>query len=253
MPDILARQHSATLRRFASSKVVVGFDYDGTLAPISVAPERARMRPSTRRLFHAVARRYPCVVISGRAHADLAARIGSVPVRHLSGNHGMEPWGQNAAYARCVARWATTLKACLDGHAGVFVEQKTYSLTVHYRRARDKTRVVRVVNDAVRTLRGTRVVAGSHAVNVVPRGAPNKGVALRRVRRLLGCDVAIFVGDDDTDEDAFGALPPSRLLAVHVGARGPTVAPFRLRNQLAIDDFLEVLLALRSPQRRDQP
>lgn len=165
----------------------------------------------------------------------------------------MEPWGQNAAYARSVARWATTLKACLDGHAGVFVEQKTYSLTVHYRRARDKTRVVRVVNDAVRTLRGTRVVAGSQAVNVVPRGAPNKGVALRRVCRLLACDSAIFVGDDDTDEDAFGALPPSRLLAVHVGARGPTVAPFRLRNQLAIDDFLEVLRALRSPRHRDQP
>lgn len=232
---------------------MVGFDYDGTLAPIAATPGRAHMRPSTRRLFHAVARRYPCVVISGRSRADLAARIGLVPVRHLSGNHGMEPWGERAAYAACVARWATTLTEGLAHHDGVFVERKTYSLTVHYRTARQKARVIREVNDAVRSLRGTRVVAGSQAVNVVPRGAPNKGVALRRVRGLLGCDVAIFVGDDDTDEDAFAALPPSHLLAVHVGTRQRTVAPFRLRNQLAIDDFLAALLALRSPRRRDQP
>jgi trehalose 6-phosphate phosphatase len=245
LPNILSSHNESTLRRFALSDVVVGFDYDGTLAPITATPDRAQMRPSTRRLLHAVARRYPCVIISGRSRADLAARIGSVPVRHLSGNHGIEPWGEKAVYAARVARWVSTLRACLAGHAGVFVEQKTYSLTVHYRTAREKARVIREVHDAVRSLRGTRVVAGSQAVNVVPTGAPHKGVALRRVRQLLGCDLAIFVGDDDTDEDAFGALPPSRLLSVHVGARGPTLAPFRLKNQLAIDDFLAALLALR--------
>ncbi len=245
MPNILSSINAPILRRFALSSVVVGFDYDGTLAPIAETPDRAHMRLATRRLFYAVARRYPCVVISGRGRADLAARIGSVPVRHLSGNHGMEPWGERPAYAAQVARWATTLRDCLAGHKGVFVEHKTYSLTVHYRKVREKARVIREVHDAVDTLRGTRVVAGSQAVNVVPKGAPNKGVALRRVRRLLACDHAIFVGDDDTDEDAFGALPSNRLLAVHVGVRGPTLAPFCLKNQLAIDDFLEALLALR--------
>ena len=248
MPNILSTACEPALRRFALSSVVVGFDYDGTLAPIAETPDQARMRPSTRRLFTAVARRYPCVVISGRSRADLAARIGSVPVRHLSGNHGMEPWGERPEYASRVARWARTLRDALAGHAGVFVEQKTYSLTVHYRKSRDKSRVIREVHAAVDALRGTRVVAGSQAVNVVPAGAPNKGVALRRVQRLLGCDLAIFVGDDDTDEDAFGALPPNRLLAIHVGTRGTTLAPFCLPNQLAIDVFLQRLLDLR-PRR----
>ena len=249
MPNILSAACEPALRRFALSNVVVGFDYDGTLAPIAETPDLARMRPSTRRLFNAVARRYPSVVISGRSRSDLSARIGSVPVRHLSGNHGMEPWGERPEYEAQVARWARTLRDGLAGHAGVFVEQKTYSLTVHYRKARDKSRVIRDVHAAVDALRGTRVVAGSQAVNVVPAGAPNKGVALRRVQRLLGCDVAIFVGDDDTDEDAFGALPPHHLLAIRVGTRGTTAAPFCLPHQAAIDVFLERLIALRSARR----
>lgn len=71
MTDILALRNQPVLERYASSNLLVAFDYDGTLAPIVSAPDRAHMRPQTRRLLKGVARRYPCVVISGRSRDDL--------------------------------------------------------------------------------------------------------------------------------------------------------------------------------------
>jgi trehalose 6-phosphate phosphatase len=87
MPHILAKRHIHKLANFASSNVLLGFDYDGTLAPLASNPGIARMRASTSRLLASVARRYPCVVISGRARDDLARHVGDIPVRQLSGNH----------------------------------------------------------------------------------------------------------------------------------------------------------------------
>jgi trehalose 6-phosphate phosphatase len=70
-------------------------------------------------------------------------------------------------------------------------------------------------------------------------------VALEHVRRLLSCDAAIYVGDDQTDEDAFAAGPPDRLLAIRVGARRGSRARYTLRNQAEVDDLLRALVALR--------
>src|SRR5690606_19595485 len=72
--DLLARRHAATLARFAHTSLLIAFDYDGTLAPITATPTAARMRAATRQLLKQLARRYPCVVISGRALDDVAER-----------------------------------------------------------------------------------------------------------------------------------------------------------------------------------
>lgn len=41
-------------------------------------------------------------------------------------------------------------------------------------------------------------------MNLIPRGAPHKGIALEKARVRFGCDTAIYVADDVTDEDVFG-------------------------------------------------
>ena len=75
MTHVLTGAGRELLRQFAWSNVLLAFDYDGTLAPIASDPERAALRPTTRRLLSEVARRYPCVVISGRARADAQSRL----------------------------------------------------------------------------------------------------------------------------------------------------------------------------------
>ncbi|HWV94312.1 MAG TPA: trehalose-phosphatase, partial [Vicinamibacterales bacterium] len=79
--DILAARHASALRTFARTHVLLAFDYDGTLSPIAPTPERARLPATTRRLLVRVARRYPLVVISGRALADISERVAEIGVQ----------------------------------------------------------------------------------------------------------------------------------------------------------------------------
>jgi trehalose 6-phosphate phosphatase len=249
MRHILAERHQPTLAGFASSNVLLGFDYDGTLAPIVADPAAARMRPSTRRLLASVARRYPSVVISGRARRDLVRRVGAVPVFQVCGNHGLEPWAAHPRYARQVRTWVGRLEEALSPYRGVVVEDKVYSVTVHYRHAHRRREAIAAIEEAARTLRGARSLGGVDAVSLVPRGAPTKGAALEHARRLLACDTAIYIGDDQTDEDAFQSAGPDRLLAIRVGAERASRAPYWLKSQPEIDRLLSALIALR-PGRR---
>jgi trehalose 6-phosphate phosphatase len=250
MTDILFRNHASPLASFASSNVVVAFDYDGTLAPLVSQPENARMRVRTRNLLAQVARRYPCVIISGRALADLAPRIGRIPVWHLSGNHGVEPWEPRPAFAARVRCWVKELSLRLDGHPGIAIENKRFSLTVHYRRAPRRREALETILNAVGTLPDARTIAGELAVSVLPREALGKGMALERVRRALACDKVIYVGDDETDEEAFAATAPESLLAIRIGTEGRSRARYRLKDQRHIDAFLVALLACRPLGRR---
>jgi trehalose 6-phosphate phosphatase len=252
MPYILDRRHVSTLAHFAASNVLIAFDYDGTLSAISPTPQRARMRASTRRLLRAVAERYPCVVISGRKRADVARRMASIPLWHIAGNHGVEPWGEKKIYATRVREWAGPLRASLATYKGVVLEDKTYSLTVHYRQARHKARAVKAIAQAVHGLRGARIMGGRDAINLVPLGAPHKGIALERLRSLLVCDTIIYVGDDDTDEDAFCAGEPDRLLAVRVGVKRNSRARHWLKSQVDVDKFLLTLLSMRPLRYRQR-
>ncbi len=245
MFHILSPRHIHRLADFASSNVLLAFDFDGTLAPIVSDPAAAKLRPATRRLLSAVAARYPCVIISGRARHDLARRVRSVPVFHLSGNHGLEPWAQSASYAERVQRWVRQLRARLASIQGVTIEDKTYSVTVHYRNAPRPRATAAAIDEAVRSLHGARSLGGKRAVSLVPRDAPTKGAALERARRLLACDTAVYIGDDQTDEDAFSAAHTDRLLAIRIGARRRSQARYYLRNQTEIDAFLRALLAFR--------
>ena len=247
MPDILGRRQAPALAQFASSNVLLAFDYDGTLAPITAYPERARMRERTRRLLVAAAIRYPCVVISGRGWSDVAPRLDGIPLRRVYGNHGLEPWAENAGHAAAVRQWIDRLDH-LRTYPGLSIEDKTYSVAIHYRRVRQKRVVRRAIEAAVRRLRGARIVGGKEAVNLVPASAPDKGAALEHARRLLACDCSIYVGDDETDEDAFTAAPADRLLAVHVGRGRNSRAHYHLGEQADIDSLLRVLVAARPLQ-----
>jgi trehalose 6-phosphate phosphatase len=248
--NILAKRHLPALTDFAASNVLLGFDYDGTLAPIAPTPAAARMRPKTSHLLARVARRYPCVVISGRPLDDLTRRLRGIPVWHLVGDHGFERSGHPGRQAPHVRGWVNTLRGRLRAHQGLFIEPKKHSVTIHYRHVRDKRRALEAIADAVGHLQGARARGGVEAVTVLPCGGPHKGVALQQLRRVCACHTAIYVGDDDTDEDAFASAGSERLLSIRVGTLGASLARYRIRAQTDIDRFLLALLELRATAPR---
>ncbi|MHB8879858.1 MAG: trehalose-phosphatase [Myxococcaceae bacterium] len=251
MRYLFAREGEDVLAQLAFSRVLLAFDFDGTLAPIVSDPAGARLRPGTRALLRKVAGRYPCAVISGRSRADVSGRVRGLGLAEIVGNHGIEPGSGTGRFQKQIAAWRGRLQAKLGGLRGVVIEDKVFSLAVHYRQSREKRRARAEIFRVATMLPGVRLVDGKSVLNLLPPGAPHKGLALERVRDRLGCDTALYVGDDDTDEDVFTLDQPGRLLAIRVGSNRRSAATYFLRAQREIDRLLRALL--RAPERASPP
>jgi trehalose 6-phosphate phosphatase len=246
MKHIFSRDGAEVLAQFVWSRVLLAFDFDGTLAPIVAERDAASMRARTRELFAKVCALYPCAVISGRSRRDVIGRLGAAHLAQVVGNHGLEPGMSLASFEREVALARPRLEAILAGAQGVELEDKQYSFALHYRKSRRKGDAKKKILAAVRALpRRMRVIAGKSVVNVLPERAPHKGDALLRLRSQLSADTAVYVGDDVTDEDIFELDDPGRLLTIRVGRSNQSKAMYYLRDQREMDRFLSLVIKLR--------
>jgi trehalose 6-phosphate phosphatase len=238
------------LEAFMKGRPLLGFDYDGTLAPIVSDPRKARMRETTRALLADLIQRFPCAVISGRAREDVMRLLDGCRPFAVIGNHGIEAEDDDTPPPShdLVNSWLDELDERLEMVPGIVIEDKTYSLTVHYRASPDPRSAKALALRAARSLESVRVISGIRSLNLLPRDAPHKGTALLRVADKARCGTALFVGDDRTDEDAFGAAA-DRVFGIRVGQPERSAARYYLRDQAEIDHLLRCLLRLRA--RRD--
>jgi trehalose 6-phosphate phosphatase len=241
MRYLLSRDSRPLVTRLARERTLCAFDFDGTLSPIVEHPDRAAMRVRTRKLLHSLAALYPCIVVSGRARADVIGKLNGANVSRVIGNHGAET--ETTRNPRQVQRWKEILAHELGVLPGVWVEDKGLSLAVHYRQSKNKTEARRAIIAAARELKNVRVFGGKQVVNLVVDKSPDKGDALAAERSRLGCNWILYVGDDDNDEDAFALS--GNVVPVRIGRKQRSHARYYLRRQTEIDDLIDLLVTLR--------
>ena len=226
------------------------FDFDGTLAKIDRDRYNAQLGRPIRLWLGELAKRAPTAIISGRSVDDLRARVGNT-VPYLIGNHGLEGLHvtqQVVQQSRNTCReWKQLIeerfRTKLTRH-GVFVEDKSYSLSFHYRNAGRKDDARTLVFHVLAQLSPLpRIVLGKAVVNVVPAAAPHKGAALLELMYQLNCTAALYIGDDDTDEDVF-SLPDTRILTVRIGKKKISAARFFLKKQTEITEVLRSIVKI---------
>ncbi len=251
MRHALAADNRRALARVLAMPCLCAFDFDGTLAPFVADPDRAVMRASTRELFVELAAARLCAVVSGRQRDDVMARVEGARLVEVIGNHGIEPHGVDSAHAVTMRAARDALAATLDAVAGVHIEDKGFTLAIHYRHAPDRVEAREAIHKALALARGVRILGGELVVNVTPRGALHKGDALMAVARRAGVAAAVYIGDDETDEDVFmmaGATgtpsphAPVELFTVRVGYSNNTRAAYFLEHQDEVDLFLAALI-----------
>ncbi len=240
MQYLLSRASRPILTQLTRERTLFAFDFDGTLSPIVDHPNKAKMRVRTRNLLGRLASLYPCVVVSGRARADVLEKLGSVKVSRVIGNHGAETEVSTRAVLRRVEVWKTALKHEIGSIPGVWLEDKGLSLAVHYRQSTAKTKVRGQILAVTKSLKRVRVFGGKQVINVVWDGAKHKGQALAAERHRLGCNWVLYVGDDENDEDAFALH--GKTVPVRVGRKKDSHARYYLRTQVEIDDLLARLV-----------
>src|SRR5688572_27909510 len=140
-----------------------------------------------------------------------------------------------ASDGQAVARRATPLdpgfrerlKNVAARHRGIIVEDKEYSLALHYRLApkeglalgHDVRHECRDWGDPM-----IELLSGKAVMEIKHRGF-NKGTAVRELMTHppFAGRSPIFIGDDKTDEDAFAVVPEFSGVAISVGRRFPGV------------------------------
>jgi trehalose 6-phosphate phosphatase len=225
-------------------------DFDGTLTPIVSEPAAAFLSSVMRERIARLAKLCPVAIVSGRDREDVRERVGLEEIAY-AGSHGYDIIGPFQRFEHRVAedrrpalvelarRWRHEL-ADIDG---VLVEEKRYSVAVHYRNATPHAEAV-VRERVQRSIEGTALamVEGKKVLDVRPFADWHKGKA---VRWLLGALEAkqrtpVYLGDNGTDELAFVEL--SDAVTVKVG-EGPTKASLRLPDVDSVGQWLEALAA----------
>jgi trehalose 6-phosphate phosphatase len=238
-----------------SAGVLLGLDFDGTLAPIVDDPTESALTSSTRAALEQFART-PSVapaVVSGRGRDDLMQRVGVDGVAY-AGNHGLELayGGTETVHPEAARQRSTIDRLCdeldsrLDDVPGCTVENKGVTATVHFRRAADDTvpAIVSTVEAVVSDVPAVELTEGKQIRELRPSVDWDKGEAMRLLSDATPDDWrAMYLGDDTTDEDAFRAIQPDgigvKVVDPAVDARTlDTAAQYRLDGQEEVPSLL---------------
>src|SRR5579872_4467038 len=209
----------------AASNVALFLDFDGTLAWIAARPSHATLPPPTRSTLKRLAQ-YPAVrvcIISARDYPSLSQLVRVPRVRCL----GMYGWQNGNALRLAETEQRALQIVCssvvqhIKAVSGVWVENKGQAFAVHYRAAADEA--IGQAGDALRKAMHPfrdvlRVIPGKMAWDVLPSSVRGKGAAVRRELPVHPAGLAIYAGDDVSDESAFQSLPDDGI-SVHVGSR----------------------------------
>lgn len=274
VPNLLTAWPSIQERVSTASKILLGLDFDGTLSPIALRPDLAKLPRETKQALVKIAAssKAEVAIVSGRGIKDLAAKVELAGLTYV-GNHGLEIWRPTGNWKHPDAEEARRimngireeLEPKAAGIPGAQVEPKGSTLSVHYRRVKNP-RKVQELKEAVDGVarpyieRGTvRRTSGELVLELRPSVPWGKGHALGfllgRVEpgdgaepsELIGAvfdgTLPVYIGDDETDEDGFRAIE-SIGIPVRVGRPGkPTAARYLLDSPGEVRELLERLAA----------
>jgi trehalose 6-phosphate phosphatase len=208
----------------APERTALVFDVDGTLSPIAPRPELASVPDATRAELARLADRYLLVAcVSGRSGADARRLVGVEGVEFV-GNHGLELDPRAHELAEGIAGFRDAV--------GLPVEDKTLSLTYHYREAADEAGARAALERVAERARAEGFDArwGRKVLEVRPHVQADKGTAVRILLERSGARLGLYAGDDTTDVDAFAGLRAAGLERAVCIAVASEEGPPRLRE-----------------------
>lgn len=235
-----------------SRRLVLFLDYDGTLTPIVATPDLAILGDSMRAQVQTLAQRMKVSIVSGRATDDVRHKVGLSGIFY-AGSHGFEivaPDGhveiqpEAAAIRPLIDDVHAQLQEKLQDIPGALVEHVKYTISAHYRLVSemDFPKIEAAVNQVLAVYPGLRCTHGKKVFEIRPRIDWDKGKAVNWILQVLKFDpqqdVAVYIGDDTTDEDAFVVLKDRGFGILVAETPRKTAAQYLIKN---IDEVSEVL------------
>lgn len=227
------------------STTALFLDFDGTLVDIAEQPELVHVPADLGSILQQLSASLQgaLAIVSGRELADLDHFMSPL-VLPLAAEHGSVQRfadGHVAQLARPDLRDVERVALALAGqHAGLRVEIKSAAVALHYRHAPAlELLCLEAMSDAVTRMPGVELMRGKCVVEIKAAGV-SKGTAIQGFMALppFAGRLALFAGDDTTDESAFAAVQALGGAGIKVG-HGDSLARFRCSNPAALRRWLQ--------------
>ncbi|MBP9865506.1 MAG: trehalose-phosphatase [Candidatus Omnitrophica bacterium] len=239
----------------SAKKRLLLLDFDGTLVPIAKTPDAVVLSRKIKKILD----KLQCMddtilcIISGRSVRDLKNHFGRRKLIYI-GNHGFEFHGSGMSVPDEARRakklgvliWlmARNLKEGFHGIPGILVEDKTYTLSVHYRNLPQK--FLPIFREKLKAMQKKYAhlpltwKTGKKVWAVHPKIEWDKGAAALYICCHFPKALPIVIGDDVTDEDMFKALRRNAI-TIRVGRSRKSLARYYLKSPKSVAGFLEKL------------
>jgi trehalose 6-phosphate phosphatase len=211
--------------------VVVGLDFDGTLAPIVEDPDAAHIHPDAGDVLVDLSSVVRAVaVVTGRPARKVLALGGLDDVGRdigetgrelfVFGQYGFERWSSTSGRVvspqppEGLSGFLRELPEVLAdaGASDAFVEEKGLAIAVHTRRLEDPDGAFQRLEPRLRDLAGRYEMVIEPGRNVIEVRSPgmDKGTVVRDLAQDLEAGGFLFAGDDLGDIEAFAAVEELR-------------------------------------------
>ncbi|MFA4853234.1 MAG: trehalose-phosphatase [Bacteroidales bacterium] len=232
----------------ATNKLIL-LDYDGTLVDYCPIPEKAIPSEKLLNILIKLVNKpqTKVIIISGRGHQDIDKLLGHLPIDIIA-EHGAVikengEWKNQVIYN---SLWKKDVLPLLNRAVLAcpksFIEEKHFSITWHYRKAKSESGYV-CSRELIRLLRNIihlynlKILDGNKIVEVMGEKI-GKGKAVKNIVEKNNYDYILSIGDDKTDEEMFEFFMHNiNAFTIKVG-EGDTFAKYKF------DDVNKVIMLL---------
>ena len=247
-------------RATAGAGVLLLFDFDGTIAPIVGDPLKAEMLPHWRDWLVALMRKnnIEVGVVTGRAQPDAKDRV-RIDRMLIASDHGYEIWRGHKKLFSIGSEFTAKMKKLgaavykkFGSIPGVSIEQKDYSVALHYRHVDVKKQnwLVKEYMEMIRPIlkeQNLELMKAKKLFEVRPKKFWDKGKSSKWIwENIAPRYLPVYFGDDTTDEDAFRELKKVGI-TIRVGLKKSSNAEYYVRK---IDDAAPLVKWLLEEYRR---
>ena len=239
-------------------RLIIFLDYDGTLTPIVATPDQAIISAEMRELVKRLAQTHQTAVVSGRATDDVSQKVGVENI-YYAGSHGFEILrpdksvyiNESIENSRGdQVKILETLKDRLKDIEGVLVEDVKHTVSVHYRLVSEDDLFVvdAAVQATIDKFVNFKLTHGKKVYEIRPNVDWHKGKAVDWILNEVNFDqtnqIALYIGDDVTDEDAFVALKERGFGILVAEQVRDSAAKFWIKNTDEVQKVLEHLISI---------
>lgn len=259
-----AFDHLQAINEFirAHKKIILLTDFDGTLTPIQEHPDLVILSEEMRQtlLRFSQNRTFFLGIITGRSLRQIKKLI-NIPKILYAANHGIELEGPGVRFSSPEAKKARynlwhvymQLFKALRHIEGVYLEDKGYAVSLHYRlvkKIRDREFVTKTLDSIIKPYLEKNILSlstGKMVYEIRPPVTWNKATTIQWLLtnyfplEFSGDALLVYLGDDQADIEVFTAFSGKRLM-VFVGTPTDTsAADYYVNSPEEVKSFLELL------------